>query len=1234
MDVCTIIAKNYVAHARVLARSFAEHHPDGRLWVLVVDDYANHLNPDVEPFRLLSPADIGCDPFPRMACAYNVLELSTAVKPWLLRYVLAQGAQVATYLDPDICIYGSLERLVASAEEHGLVLTPHNAKAIPPDGERPSQVDILIAGVYNLGYISVASGPETEGLLDWWSDRLRRDCRIDPVYGYFVDQRWFDLAPGLVSDYAIVRDPEYNLAYWNVHSYEFTHGEGQYRVDGRPLRFFHFSGFDPMEPSVLSRHQTRVRLSDCPALAQLCREYAQQVMAEGHVRAREWSYTYDRLADGTRFTDLLRRLYAAGEGAPELSDSPFSEPGCRRFLGWLQEVPEGAPGPLNRALTAIYESRPDLRAAYPDIENQDRDGFVEWVEACDDPELDLPPALTASTQPTPSPTPTVAATAQLPEQWGVNVIGYFRSELGVGEAARQVVKALDAGGIPVLPVHGQTIPPNRQGHAFTHLRPRDAYFPINLICMNADVLPEFATQVADEAFFRGRYSIGLWFWEVTTFPSRWLSSFELLDEVWVPSQHVADAVTPVSPLPTLQVTIPVTMPPVARRDRRLLGLPDGFAFLFTFDYNSVFERKNPLATVAAFTQAFEPGSGASLTIKCINEDRDPSNHERVKVAAAAHPDVHLLDGYLAPDEKNSLMAACDCYVSLHRSEGFGLTMAEAMFLGKPVIATGYSGNLDFMNRDNSHLVAYDLVAIGGDAAPYPAEGEWARPDVDHAAQLMRAVFTDQSAAAELGRRAAAEIRTSHSPAAAGQQMARRLERVRARRGLSTDIVPPPGALEMLPERLASGPMPGTHRRMYPGRELVRRLVLRVMRPFTAFQSTVNAELLQSLQELWRNAAEVHAKLVSSVVQSLAEQRGRHEQLLLSEAVTQRVDELQRDVVDLAGSGGVTDRMDELVRRIDAVRHDVDAVTVFHDPIIERIDGLDRAVQQIEADSHAIPYMKDAPFSGIQHPQVGVVQGYRHGDLEVDRDENYRAFEDTFRGSEEFIRDRQRVFLKILHGRAPVLDFGCGRGEFLDLLAEHGIPYVGVDTDAGMVRRCREKGHREVVHGDGLDYLDALTDGSLGAIFCAQVIEHLTYDALVRLLGLARLKLSADGIFLAETVNPHSVAALKTFWVDPTHQHPIFPEVALSLCRAAGFAAAFVFHPNGTGDVERDRFTQGEYAIVAGRATLLASPTLDDEDRLERADQTLRPASKSSHHVVRSVLPSTPRSANEHTSGRS
>jgi predicted SAM-dependent methyltransferase len=135
----------------------------------------------------------------------------------------------------------------------------------------------------------------------------------------------------------------------------------------------------------------------------------------------------------------------------------------------------------------------------------------------------------------------------------------------------------------------------------------------------------------------------------------------------------------------------------------------------------------------------------------------------------------------------------------------------------------------------------------------------------------------------------------------------------------------------------------------------------------------------------------------------------------------------------------------------------------------------------------------------------------------------------------------------------------------------------------MVERCRAKGHERVEVADANSYLEKCADDSLGAIFCAQVIEHMSYQELLRFYELGLRKIRPGGLFILETVNPHSVPALKTFWVDPTHQHPLFPEVALALCEINGFESAYVFHPNGTGEVEVDRYDTGEYAVVAKRA---------------------------------------------------
>lgn len=1136
MRACTIVAKNYLAQARVLARSFLEHHPDGNFSVLVIDELEGLIDPSREPFTILTPRDVGCDPFERMASRYSVVELSTAVKPWLLKHELATGAPAVTYLDPDIEVFGPLTTLDRRAQDVGLVLTPHNTEPIPDDGKRPSQIDIMIAGVYNLGYISLGQSREIDGLLEWWADRLRRDCRVDPVYGYFVDQRWFDVAPGFVSRCAIVREPEYNVAYWNAHSRLLADGDGQVTVNGRPLAFFHFSGFDPGVPTELSRHQDRIRLDEHSALARLCARYAGEVQAADYARTHGWRYTWDWLADGTPFTPPLRRLFARAEDEGLLAGAPFDDDGCEAFLNWAGGQQEGAPEGVNRALAAAYGTDAGLRARFAETETGEPGRFLQWAAVHGRDALELPARLLPSgtqTRKTVQPDPEPAAPALQPEvdEWGVNVVGYFRSELGVGEAGRQVVSALDAARVPVAPMHGETIPLSRQGHAFRLFEREEARFPINLICMNADAIPQFAAQ-AGPAFFGGRYSIGLWFWEVVDAPADgWGNAFRHLDEVWVATDHVAEAIRPIAPVPVTKVTLPIYIPPTWPLPRSTLNLPEGFQFLFSFDYLSVFERKNPLAVVDAFTRAFDAGAGASLVVKCINDEHDPSNHGRLTKAAAAHPDIRVIDTYLSAESKNALTASCDCYVSLHRSEGFGLTMAEAMYFERPVIATAYSGNLDFMTPVNSYLVDHTLVPIGPNAAPYPADGRWAEPDVAQAADLMREVFTDREGAAERGRRAAADLRRTHNALIAGAGMARRLEEVHPR---VTPARAPRAVATSLRPRLAQGPVAPARSPLGAVGRTGRRLMLRLMKPLSAYQAMVNDDIARSVDSL-----------------ELAVKNAR-----------------------LAGEAEHLASM----RSADRARRDLDVLLSLHQPIVDRLNHTDATVSRLKSEQRAIPYMAGEPFAVYQDRVAGRVQGYirRGGGSAEDR---YRSFEDMFRGPEDFIRDRQRRFLAVLEDREPVLDLGCGRGEFMDLLREDGRRYMGVDSDPGMVARCHAKGH-DVTLADAGTYLKTVPTGSLGAIFCAQVIEHLPYETLVELLAEARRALSPVGLFIAETVNPHSAPALKTFWVDLTHQHPIFPEVALVLCLSAGFSSAYVFYPNGTGDVETDRYAMGEYAVVA------------------------------------------------------
>jgi glycosyltransferase involved in cell wall biosynthesis/SAM-dependent methyltransferase len=1122
VNICTIIARNYVAHARVLAESFREHHPEGTCSVLVIDDPKGFIDPQDEPFELLTIDEIGLPDAARMAASYDVMELSTAVKPWLLRHLLDRpGVDSVAYLDPDIQVFASLEEIFHRAREHDVVLTPHFTSPLPRDGGKPSEEDILVAGSYNLGFIALGTGDTARALLDWWSERLEKDCVNEPERGRFVDQRWIDLAPGLWPGIDVIRDTTFNIAYWNLPTRTLEDGDdGGYRVDGEPLRFFHFSGFDPRSTTTLSKHQTRIRVSDDPALTRICAEYAERLLEHGFEQANDWPYGWGTLPNGVRLDRAAQRVFRDGAEAGALTESIFTPRGADRFVEYLKGSEGGRSrrGGVNRYAKAIWESRPDFHRHFPDIDRESGPAFIGWLHATAgehgiSPEL-LPGDPNVSSDPAPAAGSVDGATARRKRPTpGINLIGYLSSRRGVGEAARQILSALEDGEVPVAAIDTPTTP-EEIAATLGGIDEEEYPHSFNLICVNADMLPAVATALGP-GFFENRHSVGLWFWEISDFPDHWLPSFDYVDEVWVASEHVADALRDLTETAVQTIRLPVLPAPPAEASRAELGMPEGFCFLFVFDYRSVFPRKNPVGLVEAFCRAFEPGTGPSLVIKSICSDEFPAQRQQLAEAVADRPEIHLIEDMVPVEAKNAMIANCDCYVSLHRSEGLGLTMAEAMYFGRPVIATAYSGNLDFMNDQNGYLVPHTMTEIGPGADPYPPDKEWAEPDLDQAAALMRDAFENPRGAALRGRRAALDIRRTHSPAAAREEIELRMGLIKRARLIHELEDPTParaaprgrGKLEHL-LNYQDPPPQGAADRL---RAAAKRFYMRLLRPYSAHQQRINRSTAESLDEV----------------------RG-----VLDET-------LRIDVEN-----------DELLRALDRRA--------------ERADELVRAAA-------AEPYMEDDRLARKEHPELGRTIGFRAGGVDG---EGYRGFEDLFRGSEQMIRDRQRVYLDLVDGRGPVLDAGCGRGEFLDLLAERGIEARGVDLDPGMVRRCREKGHENVEEADLLDVLERTEPDSLGAIFSAQVIEHLPIETLHRFLELGLSRLRPGGLLIAETVNPHSAAALKAFWVDPTHMHPLFPETMLALCALSGYETGDVFAPLGTGDWDEDRTVVGEYAVVA------------------------------------------------------
>jgi glycosyltransferase involved in cell wall biosynthesis len=370
-----------------------------------------------------------------------------------------------------------------------------------------------------------------------------------------------------------------------------------------------------------------------------------------------------------------------------------------------------------------------------------------------------------------------AGTRELP---GANLLGYARGEFGIAENVRSYARALEQAGYPFLIYNFDVGAASRQeDRSMERCFSETLQYGNNVFFINADQM-QIARDALGRETFAGRYNIGFWLWELEKFPRAWQGALDLVDEVWAPTQFVCRSIAACTGKPVLRMPKAIEFAVPQGMGRGHFGLPDHeFVFLYSYDFNSFKARKNPEAAIAAFRKAFSDGvPGVRMLVKSINGERHPGQLATLRRFVADDARIEVRDGFLDRTEMFGLENAVDCYVSPHRSEGFGLGMAECMYLGKPVIATGYSGNLDFMDRDNSLLVDYRMVPLREGDYPFWQGQQWADPDVDHMAALMRRVFDDRGFASRIGAVAAASIRRTHSKAACAAAVTARLAAAR------------------------------------------------------------------------------------------------------------------------------------------------------------------------------------------------------------------------------------------------------------------------------------------------------------------------------------------------------------------------------------------------------------------------------------------------------------------------
>lgn len=361
--------------------------------------------------------------------------------------------------------------------------------------------------------------------------------------------------------------------------------------------------------------------------------------------------------------------------------------------------------------------------------------------------------------------------------FGVNISGYINKQFGLGEGVRSNIRAIKTTNIPyvindfniVLSKHVMD-----ETQSILTVSEENPY-NINLVQINIDRLHSVMQQT-DKSYFQNKYNIAFWAWELENFPEESKVFFNLFNEIWVPSNFCTEAISKVSPVPVIKMmhSIEIENTTYSRKD---FNLPENkFIFMTMFDYYSSISRKNPLATIDSYEQSFGKNNpDVLLLIKTSISKEFPNEKNQLVNRIGDNKSIIIVEEILERDKLYSLMNCCDCFVSLHRSEGFGLTMAEAMYLGKPVIATAYSANTEFMNINNSFPVKYKLIQTGDQYYFSTDKDVWADADVQHASLQMTLVYTNKNLASEIAQRGQNDVKQFLSPSIMGEKIKQRLE---------------------------------------------------------------------------------------------------------------------------------------------------------------------------------------------------------------------------------------------------------------------------------------------------------------------------------------------------------------------------------------------------------------------------------------------------------------------------
>lgn len=379
----TIVSKNYLSLAETVAASYLRHHPEHDFIVVLVDRADDYVGATLDcGAQVVEIGNFAIPDISRFIYRYSIMELNTAVKPFVLEDLFVRGGyETLLYIDPDIYVFKPFDHVYQALRTASIVLTPHMRRPVY-DGAQPSDATIVQSGTYNLGFLGLRNDATARTLLSWWMTKLHKDCVVDIPNGLFVDQKWIDLVPGFFPDHKILYEPGYNVAYWNLHERPISERDGEWLAGGEPLYFFHFSGYSPLVPQRLSKHQTRHNLLALPVLRKLTDFYAQTLLAAGFFDSSVWPYAFETLPNGVSLPlELVNAMmqWSIRNGIQPPCPLTEADDFCRFAMSRSM-----IPGKPN--VTFLYhfllELRGDVVSAFPNSRNDSDDpGFREWLKS-------------------------------------------------------------------------------------------------------------------------------------------------------------------------------------------------------------------------------------------------------------------------------------------------------------------------------------------------------------------------------------------------------------------------------------------------------------------------------------------------------------------------------------------------------------------------------------------------------------------------------------------------------------------------------------------------------------------------------------------------------------------------------------------------------------------------------------------------------------------------------------